>query len=148
MSVKNFVKLEFSSLPENVAFARASVGAFVTQLDCTLDDIEEIKLVISEAVSNSVIHGYNNDPHGQIVVIVYIFDNNGLEIIVEDYGKGITDISKALKPTYSTDPVRMGLGFTFMQSFMDELEVHSEPNKGTSLKMLRSFAIINKEALA
>lgn len=148
MSVKNYVKFEFSSLPQNVAFARACVGAFATQLDCTLDDIEEIKLVVSEAVSNCIIHGYSNDPYGQIVIIAYIHDNNSLEIIIEDYGKGITDINKALRPTFSSDPNRMGLGFTFMQSFMDELEVHSEPNKGTSLKLIRNFSVINKEALA
>ncbi len=148
MSIKNFIELKFASLPQNVAFARSCVGSFAAQLDCTLDDIEEVKLVVSEAVSNSIIHGYGNQPHGEIVIIAYIHANNSLEIIIEDYGVGIEDISKAMEPTFSSDPARMGLGFTFMQSFMDELDVKSLPNKGTSLKLIRTFNLINKEALA
>lgn len=148
MNVKNFVRFEFPSLPENVSFARSCVGAFVSQLDCTLDDVEEIKLVISEAVSNSIIHGYGNNPHGKVVIMVSVHDNNSIEIIVEDYGKGIEDINQAMEPTFSSDPVRMGLGFTFMKSFMDELEVTSTPGEGTSLRLFRSFTLANKEAYA
>ena len=148
MSIKNYVKFEFASLPQNVAFARSCVGAFAAQLDCTLDDIEEVKLVVSEAVSNSIIHGYENRPNGEITIMAYIHNNNSLEIIIEDYGKGILDINKAMEPTFSSDPARMGLGFTFMQSFMDELEVNSVPEEGTSLRLKRSFASVNKEALA
>lgn len=148
MNVKNYVRFEFSSLPENISFARSCVAAFAAQLDCTLDDIEEIKLVVSEAVSNSIIHGYENNPHEKVVVAVSIMDDDTLEIIVEDYGKGIEDIEKAMEPTYSTDPSRMGLGFTFMKSFMDELEVVSRPGKGTTVKLKRNFAIANKEAYA
>lgn len=148
MNVKNYVRFEFLSLPENISFARSCVGSFVSQLDCTLDDIEEIKLVISEAVSNSIIHGYGNKPHGKVVIMVSIHDNNSIEIIVEDYGKGIEDINQAMEPTFSSDPIRMGLGFTFMKSFMDELEVTSTPGEGTSLRLLRSFTLANKEAYA
>lgn len=148
MNVKNFVRFEFPSLPQNIAFARSCVGAFVAQLDCTLDDIEEVKLVISEAVSNSIIHGYGNEPHGKIIVMVSIHEDNSLEIIIEDFGKGIIDINQALEPTYSSDPIRMGLGFTFMKSFMDELDVTSIPGEGTSLRLFRSFAVVNREAYA
>ncbi|MBO8158690.1 anti-sigma F factor [Thermosyntropha sp.] len=148
MNVKNYVRFEFQSLPENISFARSCVGAFASQLDCTLDDIEEIKLVVSEAVSNSIIHGYENNPHEKVVIVVSIMDDNTLEIIIEDYGKGIEDIEKAMEPTYSTDPSRMGLGFTFMKSFMDEVDVISKPGKGTTVKLRRNFAAADKEAYA
>ena len=80
--------------------------------------------------------------------MVSVHDNNSIEIIVEDYGKGIEDINQAMEPTFSSDPVRMGLGFTFMKSFMDELEVTSTPGEGTSLRLFRSFTLANKEAYA
>ncbi len=148
MNVKNYVRIEFPSIPANVSFARSCVGAFAAQIDCTLDDIEEIKLVVSEAVSNCIIHGYENDAYGKITLMVSIYDNNCLEIIIEDYGKGITDINQAMEPTFSTDPARMGLGFTFMKSFMDELEVNSSPGVGTSLKLSRNFRSSSQEAFA
>lgn len=148
MNVKNYVRFEFQSLPENISFARSCVAAFASQLDCTLDDIEEIKLVVSEAVSNSIIHGYDNNPHGKVVIAVSVLDNDTLEIIIEDYGKGIEDVEKAMEPTYSTDPSRMGLGFTFMKSFMDELEVISKIGEGTTVKLKRNFMAVDKEAYA
>lgn len=140
MNVRNYVHFEFTSLPENVSFARSCVGAFASQLDCTLDDIEEIKLVVSEAVSNSIIHGYGNNTGQKVEVMVSIMDNGSLEIIVKDYGKGISNIEQALEPTYSSDPGRMGLGFTFMRSFMDEVDVVSKPGEGTSVRMVRGFS--------
>ena len=146
MNVKNYVRFEFQSLPENVAFARACVAA--AQLDCALDAIEEIKLVVSEAVSNSIIHGYGNRPNEKVVVAASIFDDRTLEIIVEDYGSGIKDVEKAIQPTFSSDPARMGLGFTFMKSFMDEMEILSKPGEGTSVRLKRSFFAKDKEAYA
>jgi stage II sporulation protein AB (anti-sigma F factor) len=113
-----------------------------------LEDIEEIKLVVSEAVSNSIIHGYNNDPSQTIEVVVSILENNSLEIIVKDFGRGIENIEQALEPTYSSDPSRMGLGFTFMRSFMDEMDVISQPAKGTSVRLLRCFPSQNHRAMA
>lgn len=148
MNVKNYVRFEFQSLPENVAFARACVGAFAAQIDCTLDAIEEIKLVVSEAVSNSIIHGYGNRPNEKVVVTATIFDDRTLEIIVEDYGSGIKDVEEAMQPTFSSDPARMGLGFTFMKSFMDEMEILSKPGEGTSVRLKRSFLAKDKEAYA
>lgn len=148
MNIKNYVQLEFLSLPENVSFARACVGAFASQLDCTLDEIEEIKLVVSEAVSNSIIHGYENKPNEKIVIVATILDDRTMEIIIKDNGKGIIDINQAMEPTYSSDPARMGLGFTFMKSFMDELEVISQADEGTIIKLKRSFQAKDKEALA
>lgn len=148
MNVKNYVHFEFRSLPENVSFARSCVGAFASQLDCTLDDIEEIKLVVSEAVSNSIIHGYDNDPAQKVEIMVSIMDHGSLEIIVKDYGRGIEDINQAMEPTYSSDPARMGLGFTFMRSFMDEIEVISQPGEGTSVRLVRSFNSQDQQTLA
>lgn len=148
MQMKNYVRFEFQSLPENVAFARACVGAFAAQMDCTLEEIEEIKLVVSEAVSNSIIHGYDNRTHEKVVVMATILENQTMEIMVEDYGKGIADIKKAMEPNYSSDPARMGLGFALMRSFMDELEVFSQPGQGTSVKLKRCFQANTQEALA
>lgn len=148
MDMKNYVRFEFQSLPENVAFARSCVGAFAAQLDCTLEEIEEIKLVVSEAVSNSIIHGYQNQPNEKVVVMAAILDNSIMEVIIEDYGQGIADIEQAMEPSFSTDPNRTGLGFTLMKSFMDEMEVLSHPGQGTSVKLKRCFAVKNKEALA
>lgn len=148
MNIKNYVRFEFPSLAENVSFARSCVGAFASQLDCTLDEIEEVKLVVSEAVSNCIIHGYENRGNEKIVLMVSIMDDRSLEIIIEDYGKGIIDINQAMEPTFSSDEARMGLGFTFMKSFMDDMEVTSVPGEGTSVRLYRSFLSHDKEAYA
>jgi stage II sporulation protein AB (anti-sigma F factor) len=148
MNIKNYVRLEFPSLPENVSFARSCVGAFAAQLDCTLEEIGEVKLVVSEAVSNCIIHGYENRNNEKIMVMVSISDDRSLEIIVDDYGKGIVDIKQALQPTFSSDESRMGMGFTFMKSFMDNVEVVSTVGEGTSVTLRRQFMSHNKEALA
>jgi stage II sporulation protein AB (anti-sigma F factor) len=117
-------------------------------MNCTLDDIEEIKLVVSEAVSNCIIHGYEGRNHDKIEIMVSILDDRTMEIIIEDHGKGIEDLQQALEPTYSTDPARMGLGFTFMKSFMDEMEIKTEPQVGTSVRLKRNFAAHDQQALA
>jgi stage II sporulation protein AB (anti-sigma F factor) len=148
MNVKNYVHFKFLSLPENVSFARSCVGAFASQLDCTLDEIEEIKLVVSEAVSNSIIHGYGNRSDQQIEIMVSILDNRSLEILIEDHGKGIKDVQQALEPTFSSVPARMGLGFTFMKSFMDEMDIKTEPDVGTVIRLKRSFCAPDKETYA
>lgn len=148
MNVKNYCKFEFQSLPENVSFARACVGAFAAQLGCTIEEIEEIKLVVSEAISNCIIHGYDNSPKETITVAVSLLDDRTLEIIIEDFGKGIEDVASVMEPSYSSDPNRMGLGFTFMKSFMDDMQVVSKPGEGTSVQLKRSFLAKDKEALA
>ncbi len=132
----NKAVLEFSSRPENVAFARVAVAAFVAQLDFTLSDLEEIKVAVSEAVTNAIIHGYDNNPDCMIKLEIKIVEEF-MEIEIIDTGKGIKDITRALEPAYSTDPERMGLGFAFMQSFMENLNVSSSPGKGTRVKMSR-----------
>jgi stage II sporulation protein AB (anti-sigma F factor) len=139
MKIKNQMKLVFLSLPENVALARITVAAFAAQLEMTLEDLEEIKVATSEAVSNSIIHGYDNDPNKSVTVIATITDNT-LEITIEDEGKGIPDVAQAMQPAYSTDPERMGLGFVFMQSFMDRVDVKSEVTKGTKVLLVKNTA--------
>lgn len=138
MTVINQLKMEFQSLPANAAFARVAVAAFASQLDFTLNDLEEIKVAVSEAVANAIIHGYENSPTGIVRVSVTLMDK-WLEIRVEDNGKGISDIKKALQPAFSTDPERMGLGFVFMQSFTDRLQVDSSPSKGTRVTMVKNL---------
>lgn len=136
MELVNRMKIEFSSLPANVAFARVAAGAFASQLDFTLNDLEEIKVAVSEAVTNAIVHGYGNRPDKTVTLVAEIRKNK-LVIAVEDQGKGIEDVKKALQPASSTDPERMGLGFSFMQSFSDSLEVDSRPNAGTRVIMTR-----------
>ncbi|MCL6560525.1 MAG: anti-sigma F factor [Firmicutes bacterium] len=134
----NQMKLEFLSIPSNVAFARVTVAAFASQLDYTLADLDEIKVAVSEAVGNAIIHGYENAPDKYVRVFAALTKDT-LEIRVEDDGKGIEDIKKALQPAFSTDPERMGLGFVFMQSFMDDLKVDSQPGHGTRVSMRKGI---------
>jgi len=136
VKIKNQIKLSILTMPENVPLARVTVAAFASQLEFNLDELEDIKVAVSEAVTNCLVHGYSNDRNRTVNIVCSIYDNT-LEIIVEDEGVGITDVSKALQPAFSTDPERMGLGFTFMQSFMDNLEVRSEISKGTRVTMTK-----------
>lgn len=130
MVIRNQLKMIFTSNSENVGIARITAAAFAAQLDLTLNDIEEIKVAVSEAVSNAVIHGYG-DRSGTVEFGMALYGDR-LEFIITDYGKGIADIAQARQPSYSSDPERMGLGFVFMESFMDELLVESEVEKGTT----------------
>ena len=116
----NEMKLEFLSRSNNEAFARITVAAFVSQLDPTIEELADIKTAVSEAVTNSIIHGYE-DSEGIVKVTSRIFKNN-IEIEVSDTGKGIEDVELARKPLYTTKAnlERSGMGFTIMESFMDE----------------------------
>ncbi len=142
----NKAVLEFSSRAENVAFARVAVAAFASQLDFTLSDLEEIKVAVSEAVTNAIVHGYGNKPENMVRLELTIQEEY-LEIKVIDRGKGIDDVAKALEPAYSTDPERMGLGFSFMQSFMDRFAVDSQPGRGTRVIMSRKAGAPQKAAV-
>jgi len=137
MATNNRVKMIFPSNSENVGLARITAAAFAAQVDLTLNDIEEIKVAVSEAVSNSVIHGYSAQT-GDIEFEMVLTDDS-LEFIIIDYGRGIVDIDLARQPSYSSDPERMGLGFVFMESFMDRLIVESEIGKGTTVKMTKKY---------
>lgn len=134
MKLRNQVKLEFLSCSENVGLARVVAATFAAGLDFNLNELEEIKVAVSEAVSNAIIHGYEGDPAKLVTLEANLYDDM-LEIIVEDKGKGIENLEEALKPGFSTDPERMGLGFVFMRSFMDGLDVWTEVGKGTRVKL-------------
>lgn len=137
MAIINQFKMSFQSLSENVGIARVTTAAFAAQLDFTINELDEIKVAVSEAVSNCVIHGYGNGP-GTIDMIMNLYEDK-VEYIVKDAGKGIGDIKQARQPSYSSDPERMGLGFVFMESFMDELTIESELDKGTTVKMVKKI---------
>ncbi|MGI6491735.1 MAG: anti-sigma F factor [Pelotomaculum sp.] len=136
MSFTNQMKLEFLSLPANISFARSTVASFAAQLEFTISDLEEIKVAVSEGVSNAIIHGYGNDKD-KFVRIYATLTVDTLKIVIEDEGKGIEDIVKALQPAFTTDPERLGLGFVFMRSFMNDLQVESQPGQGTIVRMSR-----------
>lgn len=132
--VLNMLKMEFLSLHENVSLARVAVASFAAQDDLTLNELEEIKVAVSEAVSNSIIHGYDNSKEGIIKVNIIRYEDR-IKIEVIDEGKGIDDVNQAVQPAFSTDPERMGLGFVFMGSFMDTLTVNSKLGTGTHVIM-------------
>lgn len=131
----NYMLLELLSLPANVGVARVAVASFAAQLDFTWAELEELKVAVSEAVTNAVAHAYRDQP-GPVRVRVEL-KGGSLALEVEDEGVGIPDVAQARQASFTTDPERMGLGFTFMESFMDEVEVWSEPGKGTRVRMVK-----------
>jgi stage II sporulation protein AB (anti-sigma F factor) len=133
MGLSNKLHMEFPSIASNVALARVTLASFAMQLEFTLGELEEIRVAVSEAVSNAVIHAYP-DKIGDIVINALI-DNGTLEIEVIDFGKGIEDLNLARTPAFSTDPERMGLGLVFMESFMDQMDIESKLNSGTRVVM-------------
>lgn len=142
----NFMTLQFAARSENEAFARVTVAAFVSQLDPTMDELSDLKTVVSEAVTNSIIHGYNSNPEG-VVTIKAAIDSDVVTIIIEDSGLGIEDLELAQQPLYTSKPEleRSGMGFTIMENFMDEFEVVSQPGSGTTIRMKKR--IESKKAL-
>lgn len=136
-AVRNSVLMRFPSKPINIGFARTAIALFASQLDFTLDELDEIKIAASEAVSNAVIHGYKG-MKGEITVVCRILDD-ALEISIRDEGLGIADVEKALEPAFTTEPEeRMGLGLVFIREYMDEVAIDSAIGKGTSLTMTKS----------
>lgn len=139
MKYENYMKIEFDSKSQNEAFARVVVAAFASQLDPTIEEIADIKTAVSEAVTNAIIHGYENSTG--LVIVTCKIDGNQLEVIVEDKGQGIDNIEQAREPLFTSKPEleRSGMGFTVMETFMDEIEVYSEPKKGTTIRMVKKF---------
>ncbi|MEW6446560.1 MAG: anti-sigma F factor [Bacillota bacterium] len=135
----NRFRLEFLSRPENVGLARVTVAAFAAQVDPTLEELDDIKGAVSEAVANAIIHGYGNSPDG-IVVVEGVLYGDAIEVSVEDSGKGIENVAQAMEPEFSTDPERLGLGFSFMHAFMDSISADSVPGRGTRVVMRKQFA--------
>ena len=132
---ENEMKLEFMSKSNNEAFARITVAAFAAQLDPTIEELADIKTAVSEADTNSIIHGYENTD-GKIKIIAKIFANT-IEIEISDSGKGIDNVEMARKPLYTSKPnlERSGMGFTIMESFMDEVHIESVLGLGTKITM-------------
>lgn len=131
----NEMKLEFDSRSANEAFARVTVASFMTQLNPTLEEVSDVKTAVSEAVTNAIIHGYEN--HVNKVQIYAGIEGRTLYLEISDRGVGIPDVKKAMEPLYTTRPEleRSGMGFSFMEAFMDEVQVESEPGKGTIVRM-------------
>lgn len=132
---QNEMKLEFDSRSCNEGFARVAVAAFMTQLNPTLEEVADVKTAVSEAVTNAIIHGYEGKVYK--VTILCRIEDNTLYVEVRDEGQGIPDVRLAMQPMYTTKAEcdRAGMGFAFMEAFMDSLEVNSEPGKGTQVKM-------------
>lgn len=139
MQLINEMKLEFMSKSNNEAFGRVVAAAFASQLDPTVEELADIKTAVSEAVTNAIIHGYENNS-GIVRMICKLYDS-GIEITISDEGKGIEDVELARQPLYTSKPdlERSGMGFTVMESFMDSVEIISELNKGTSVTMFKKI---------
>jgi stage II sporulation protein AB (anti-sigma F factor) len=146
MNTSNFMSLQFASRSENESFARVTVAAFVSQLDPTIDELTDIKTVVSEAVTNAIIHAYDNKPDG-VVKIEARIENDEFFVSIEDEGNGIEDLELARTPLYTSKPEleRSGMGFTIMENFMDQVEVASIPGSGTKVSMVKR--IVSKKAM-
>jgi len=142
--VKNKMHLEFDSKSENESFARVAVAAFCTRLDPTIEEIADIKTAVSEAVTNCVVHGYEGKEG--TITIECIIQDYWVTVLVHDDGVGIENINKAMEPLYTSKPEleRSGMGFSFMEAFMDELEVNSKLGFGTTITMKKRIGVINK----
>lgn len=146
MTGSNLMKLTFSARSENEAFARVSVASFVAQLDPTMEELNDLKTAVSEAVTNAIIHGYDNDPSREVAIEVLI-ERDTVSIVISDEGSGIEDVELARQPLYTSKPEleRSGMGFTIMENFMDHFEVSSRVSGGTRVAMLKR--IESKKAL-
>lgn len=137
---ENEMTLRFPSRSSNEGFARTAVACFVAQMDPTLNEVEDIKTAISEAVTNVIVHAYP-DRIGDVVVKARVLSGNVLELVVRDQGRGIANVERAREPMYTTGGTeRSGMGFTIMESFMDRLTVRSVVGRGTTVTMRKKLA--------
>ena len=140
MKIENQVTLEFPSRSANEGFARTAAACFAAQLDPTLEEVNDIKTAVSEAVTNAIVHAYP-DTLGKVVLKLRIREGHVLEIVVKDWGVGIADVEQARTPLFTTgNEERSGMGFTIMESFMDTLKVRSAPGGGTTVTMARKIS--------
>ena len=137
--MKQEMKLEIESIPSNESFARVVVAAFLTRLNPTMEEVADIKTAISEAVTNAIIHGYQNEIHK--IIIEASVEGDTFQVSVQDFGRGIENISKAMEPLYTTrrDLERSGMGFVFMEAFMDSIHVASKVGEGTKVTMKKKI---------
>ena len=137
----NTATIEFLSRSANEGFARTAAACFAAQLDPTLEEVNDIKTAVSEAVTNAVVHAYP-DRLGKVKLRLRLFEDHTLEVAVQDWGVGIADIQQARTPLFTTGGgERAGMGFTIMESFMDSLKVRSKPGKGTVVTMRRRVSL-------
>ena len=136
MTKHNFIKTSFSAIPENESLARVICASFISVLDPTIEQLTDVKTAVSEAVTNSIVHGYSGSSDG-IVYMDCTIDGETITVEVRDSGKGIEDISKAMEPMYTSCPEaeRSGMGFTVMETFMDSVVVSSVLGVGTKVTM-------------
>lgn len=141
----NHISLSFDANSENEAFARMTAAMFMAQLNPTLDDVEDVKTAVSEAVTNAIIHGYE-EKEGMVEIHCVLLDRL-LHIEIKDNGKGIPDVEKAKQPFYTTKPEceRSGMGFAFMEAFMDSVKVESELHIGTRITMEKEIGKVEDE---
>ena len=136
----NEMRLEFPSRSSNEGFARAAVACFAAQMDPTVNELEDIKTAVSEAVTNAIVHAYP-DALGKVSLRVRICPDNLLELTIRDNGRGIPDVEKARQPMFTTGgEERSGMGFTIMESFMDKLSIRSIPGRGTTVTMRKRLS--------
>ena len=139
MKFENYMILEFPSKSCNEAFVRSAVSCFAAQLDPTMEELGDIRTAVSEAVTNAIVHGYP-DEIGIISLRCRILKENVLDIVIKDRGVGIADVDQARRPMFTTGGSdRSGMGFTIMESFMTNLEITSQPGKGTTVHMRRKL---------
>ena len=137
----NQMSIKFPSRSSNEAFARQAIAAFAAQLDPTIDEINDIKTAVSEAVTNCIVHAYRNEM-GYITLGAKLYDTGEIQITVRDKGCGIPDVQQARQPMFTTgDAGRSGMGFTIMESFMDKLKVRSREGIGTQVTMTKQIAL-------
>ena len=139
MENTNEMQLIFDSRSSNESFARVTVAAFMTSLNPKEEEVSDVKTAVSEAVTNAIIHGYESEVHN--IYIRCRTEGKTLYLEIEDEGKGIEDVKQAMEPLFTTKPEleRSGMGFSFMEAFMDKLEVESVPGKGTTVKMEKTI---------
>ena len=139
MKNTNEMELVFDSKSVNEGFARVAVASFMTQLNPTLEEVADVKTAVSEAVTNAIIHGY--EKRVDKIIIRCRLEEQTIYIEIEDRGKGIEDVERAMQPLFTSKPEmeRSGMGFSFMEAFMDEISVESEPGKGTVVKMQKEI---------
>ena len=136
----NEVVMTFLSRSANAGFARTAAACFVAQLDPTLDEVNDVKTAVSEAVTNAIVHAYPQTL-GKITLRLRLFGDQTVEILVKDNGVGIEDVDRAREPLYTTgNEERSGMGFTIMESFMDRVRVRSTPGKGTTVVLSKQIA--------
>lgn len=140
--MSNILEVKFSAKSENESLSRVIVASFAAKLDPTLEELSDIKTAVSEAVTNSIIHGYDEDD-SKFVYLRCEIENRTIKVVVEDRGNGIEDVEEAMQPMYTSKPEleRSGMGFSFMESFMDSLEVVSIKGEGTKVVMTKTIEL-------